>query len=148
MRLISVPVCPTQPLFSPFQEALTSPSAPTRNIIDTSERARANNWYVIGQHYCYIRASSANLQLCAKRLNVCVSDRFPRNPCPIGLAAPYLLAEAAEADRRLLADILAAEPEDRVRRHRIVATRDRRGRGSWPASRRLPDDGSESETIA
>jgi hypothetical protein len=49
-----------------------------RDIIDTSERARTNYRYVIGQHSSCkdIRASSANLQLCAKNLNVCVSCRL------------------------------------------------------------------------
>jgi hypothetical protein len=49
------------------------------DIIDTSERARANYRYVIGQHYCCrdIRAGSANLPLCANNSNVCVSGRLP-----------------------------------------------------------------------
>ena len=36
---------------------------PERNIIDTSEWARANYRYVMGQHLGLLRAGSANLQL-------------------------------------------------------------------------------------
>jgi hypothetical protein len=57
-----------------------------RNIIDTSERARTNYRYVIGQHLACedIRVGTANLQLCAKIVNVYVFDRLSARSVAIG----------------------------------------------------------------